>query len=433
LSYYNSKDIGDKQQKPKTNSYHYRNKLIRMNEDQSPQFVFHLKESFLNLRLYQNFGEDNDPMPISGLEEAWQDVKFEEVKRLVIDCWCHENVDCSDDDASKVVQNKDLWNRMCRLIQRRLTSVEIVRVEGLTDDAQFATLLQHLPGQQLKALHLERIQCDLPRTFDQIGSFGNLQSLKLSETFGSFGTTMHPQSKSSFEKLSNSLDKLKESRSLRELSIRDWNCSEDSWESVLLSIRSNFSLAKVSIDEYGCYGFTAEEVHDDQHHNSLESSMNGYQLNREKFTALQNGPRINQLCIKLQLPDDLKFNGDVEPWVEAMVSLQDQSDCFHFFLAQLPPDNYTFSTAIDESCGTASTAKRKIQSEALNNNANKCPETTGKNNNGKSSIEKAHNNPHSPMSSHPLLRTLTVHGCGHIPMVLCHLFSFDRIDNDNFQ
>ena len=99
---------------------------------------------------------------------------------------------------------------------------------------------------------------------------------------------------------------------------------------MLRAIRSNFHLTRVAIDEFGSSC-------------SSEEDTGGYQLDKKELEALQNGPRINQLRRSLKLSSDNTYNGKLEPWVEAMISFQDQHDCFHFFLSQLPPETYLHS------------------------------------------------------------------------------------------
>lgn len=328
-----------------------------------PHFVYELKDSHLRLRCYDDFGNgenqnmtESPPMSLSQLEERWLDARFDLVTNLVIDFWCSRR-NTNKNGTLDMAQNDEVWLRLCQLLQKRLPSVETLRVEGLDDDASSATLLQHISSKKLKELHLERIQCDLPKTFDKIGSFQHLQSLKLSETFGSFGEVSHPQSSLSFSKLADSLEKLQIPSSLREVSIKDWNCSHESWIPVIRAIRSNFNLTKVNIDELGCHSTPPEDDEKDADNCKEDDAFHGYQLDKEQLDALQNGPRINQLRTKLQLSSDLTYEADsMEPWMEAMISFQGQLDCFHFFLSQLPPEMYIHKLAGLEH---ATTKKRK--------------------------------------------------------------------------
>ena len=334
------------------------------------------------LRCYDDFGNDryntgeNDtppPILLSQMEERWSNPQFHGVTRLVVDCVCYAD---SNGEGLGIMHQGALWKRLCQLIQSRLPNIETLRIEGLADDAKFATLLQHVsPQNVLKELHLERIQCDLPRTFEQIGSFQNLCSLKVSETFGSFGEVQFPQSDRSLQRLADSLRNLQQ-KQLREIYIHDWNCSRQAWKPVIQAIRSNFHLTRVDIDEFGCGCCDTDDSDGsccltcEDTVGFKEQSICGYQLGKEEFASLQNGPRMHQIREKLQLSSNNQYNGKLEPWVEAMISCHELPlDCFHFFLSQLPPETYLNSEHWD----TGATNAKQTHDQEANEKKRKQP------------------------------------------------------------
>ena len=396
------------------------------------------------LRCYDhhNTGENDTlaPIPLSQMEERWSNPQFHLVTRLVVDCCCRDN----NSEGLEVIWQSALWKRLCQLIQARLPNIETLRIEGLTDDAKFATLLQHLSSQKkgLKQLHLERIQCDLPRTFAQIGDFQNLQSFKVSETFGSFGEVQFLQSDQSLQMLANSLKKLHPKQQLREIYIHDWNCSRQAWKPVIQATRSNFHLTRVEIDEFGCGCCDdTDDSSDDTSCSSCEDtagvkeqSVCGYQLGKEDFASLQNGPRMNQIREKLQLSSNNQYNGKLEPWVEAMISCHELPlDCFHFFLSQLPPETYLHSGHWDTT--TTSAKQQKHDQETNKKKRKQPPAVQDLHNNGWSKKAKCskHSTKNSKTdaacgSSHPSwmshLLLLSSGGCSlERPMRLSSLFS----------
>ena len=200
----------------------------------------------------------------------------------------------------------------------------------------------------LSRLVISGIGGSVPLLFETIGGLKGLEHLSLTnwcdenyaqqQGMASWLPYNHVWCKpESFRKLAESLKFLPLLKSIT-ISSATLCHPQACWEPVVEAIRTNPMLEQVTVEqEHQAY------LLDPSNKSGLSdwtlANYEPWEIPSDDLEALQTGPRITHAQRQYQLPQEYHKKA-AKHWVEAMISVQDHLEGFHYFWAKIPPQEY---------------------------------------------------------------------------------------------